>query len=96
MREYDENTFAPLKAALDGLEDILRYKNRQYGNSGLEPIGVFSKTSTLDKLLARADDKVARIRNSEELRKNDVADLMGYLVLICAHQGWTDFSEQKD
>ena len=93
---YNEQTFAPLKEVLNGLEDILRYKNEQYGNTGLEPIGVFSKSDTLEKLLARADDKVARIRNSTELRKNDVADLMGYLVLICAHKEWNDFSDQKD
>ena len=88
--------FAPLKAVLDGFEAIMRYKNAQYGNTGLEPVGVFSKGDTLEKLLSRADDKVARIKNSPMLRKNDCVDLMGYLVLICAHQGWHDFTDQQD
>lgn len=96
MKQYDEATFAPIQRVLDGLQSILQYKNRQYGNSGLSPIGVFSKQDTLGKLLARADDKVARIQNSPELRKNDVVDLMGYLTLICAHQGWDNFDDQKD
>jgi hypothetical protein len=88
--------FAPMKEVLDGLESILRYKNQKYGNSGLSEVGVLSKASALDKLLARADDKIARIKNSDVLRKNDVCDLIGYLVLICAKQGWNDFTDQQD
>lgn len=88
--------FAPMKNVLDGLEDILRYKNLKYGNSALHGVGVLSKASVLEKLLARADDKIARIKNSDVLRKGDCGDLIGYLVLICAHQGWNNFDDQKD
>ena len=88
--------FAPLKDVLNGLEDILRYKNLKYGNSALHGVGVLSKASVLEKLLARADDKIARIKNSDVLRKGDCGDLIGYLVLICAHQGWNNFDDQKD
>ena len=88
--------FAPLKEVLTGLEDILRYKNKKYGGTGLSNTGTFSKAPALEKLLARADDKIARIKNSPELQKNDVIDLAGYLVLICANQGWNNFSEFQD
>ena len=88
--------FAPIQEVLVGFASILRYKNKAYGNSGLSEVGVLSKASALEKLLARADDKIARIKNSEVLRKNDICDLMGYLVLICAKQGWTNFTDQQD
>ena len=91
-----QDDFLPIKEVFRGLEAIMRYKNQQYGNTGLQGIGIFSKANTLEKLLARADDKIARINNSPKLRKNDVADLAGYLVLICAHQEWFDFSDQQD
>ncbi len=79
-----------------GLHDLLQYKNSKYGNSGIEPINVFSKVSAETGLLQRLDDKIARIKNSPELRKNDVADVVGYLVLLCVTKGWTNFDEFKD
>ena len=91
-----DTQFQPLGQVLAGISSILRYKNKAYGNSGLSEVGVLSKASALEKLLARADDKIARIQNSTELRKNDVCDLIGYLVLICAKQGWNNFDDQKD
>lgn len=78
------------------LQNLFVYKNTLYGNSGLEPINVFSKTNAETGILQRVDDKIARIKNSPELRKNDVADLIGYLVLICVSKGWTNFDEFKD
>lgn len=76
-----------------GLAGLLEYKNKQYGNSALNPINVFAGKS---KVGYRADDKISRIRNSEVLRKNDVTDLMGYLILICKENGWLTFDEFKD
>jgi len=46
--------------------------------------------------LNRIDDKLSRIKNSEELRKNDVVDLMGYLVLLCIKKGWMNFKDLID
>lgn len=76
-----------------GLAGLLEYKNKQYGNSALNPINVFAGKS---KVGYRADDKISRIQNSEVLRKNDVTDLMGYLILICKENGWLTFDEFKD
>jgi hypothetical protein len=85
-----------IKEVFENLHDLLQYKNARYGNSGLEPIKVFSKVDAETGLLQRLDDKIARIKNSSELRKNDVADVVGYLVLICVKKGWTNFDEFKD
>ena len=77
----------------DGIANLLAYKNDKYGNAALAPLQIFSgkcKTGT------RLDDKLSRIKNSTELRKNDVADVLGYLVLTCKEFGWTNFDEFKD
>lgn len=87
---------------LDSMKDLLLYKNNKYGNSALEPMNVFTRhlsdnnSAGLNSILVRLDDKLKRIQNAEELRKNDVSDLIGYLTLLCVDQEWTDFSEFKD
>jgi hypothetical protein len=63
---------------------MLIEKNRKYGNSALEPLGVFSQLSAKEGLLIRIDDKLKRIKNGS-LEKDDedvVNDLIGYLVLL--------------
>jgi hypothetical protein len=72
---------------LDEIEQMLIEKNQKYGNSALEPIGVFSKLSPREGLLIRIDDKLKRIKNGS-LDKDDedvVNDLIGYLVLLKIH-----------
>lgn len=85
-----------VEATMGSLKDILIEKNKRYGNSALEPIRVFSKATNIEQLLVRCDDKLKRIANSNELRKNDVADLTNYLILLCIAKEWTDFSELLD
>jgi hypothetical protein len=73
-----------VKEVLDSIEKMLIEKNRKYGNSALEPLGVFSKLSAKEGLLIRIDDKLKRIKNGS-LEKDDedvVNDLIGYLVLL--------------
>src|SRR5690606_30169554 len=81
------------KSITDSIADLLEYKNTKYGNAVLEPLQIFSGKC---KAGTRLDDKLGRIKNSGELRKNDVADLIGYLILTCKENNWTDFSEFKD
>lgn len=78
------------------LGHLLQYKNKKYGDSALKPMNIFSKLSAEEGIKIRLDDKIKRIISSEELRKNDVCDLMGYLVLLCASKNWLDFEEFKD
>ena len=55
---------------LQGIEDLLVAKNEKYGNSALEPLGVFSQLSAKEGLLVRIDDKLKRIKNGS-LDKDD-------------------------
>ena len=77
-------------------EELLLEKNKRYGNSALNPLGVFFKGDSVSSIMIRLDDKLARVKNSSELRKNDVSDLIGYLMLLCISKDWTDFKDQVD
>jgi hypothetical protein len=69
---------------LSEITDLLVSKNLKYGNSALEPIGIFSKLDPREGLLIRIDDKLKRIKNGS-LEKDDedvINDLIGYLVLL--------------
>jgi len=66
------------------IRELLISKNLKYGNSALEPIGIFSKLDPREGLLIRIDDKLKRIKNGS-LEKDDedvINDLIGYLVLL--------------
>jgi len=90
-----------MEDVIEGLKKFLLEKNKRYGNSALEPINVFTKHAskdddTLNGLLSRLDDKLSRIKNADFLKKNDTVDLTGYLILLCIHQSWSDFSDLLD
>lgn len=79
------NLFAvQVTQALDEIRDLLIAKNQKYGNSALEPLGVFSKLDAKDGLLVRIDDKLKRIKNGSLDRDDEdvINDLIGYLVLL--------------
>ncbi len=102
------------------LTNFIIEKNKNYGNSALEPLKIFSKHITsvddineckefdaivinennrrrsLNLMLTRLDDKLSRIKNAKELRKNDVSDILGYLILVCVNLGWDNFDELID
>ncbi|HPV99319.1 MAG TPA: hypothetical protein PLZ78_15910 [Spirochaetota bacterium] len=85
-----------IPAFLDQVEHFLLEKIRRYGNSALVPLNIFSRAPAAELVRARIDDKIARIRNGSELRKNDVVDLIGYLVLLSIQQGWEDLGDLVD
>lgn len=95
-RSEHEKFEANLHEVLDSLFEFLSAKNKNYGNSALEPIGIFSKGGAEDGILRRMDDKLNRIKNSDVLRKNDIVDLMGYLAILCINKKWTKFNELID
>jgi hypothetical protein len=81
-----ENNFFAVQVGvvIDEIRELLIAKNQKYGNSALEPLGVFSQLSAKEGLLVRIDDKLKRIKNGS-LEKDDedvVNDLIGYLVLL--------------
>ena len=95
-----ESTQDKITATCEGMARLLVAKNQRYGNSALEPMRVFSNADPAAGILVRLDDKLSRIKNASSdgkpLRKNDIADMMGYLVLYCVKQGWTDFDDLID
>ena len=96
---------------LSEITEMLIAKNKKYGNSALEPLGVFSQLSAKEGLLVRIDDKLKRIKNGS-LDKDDedvINDLIGYLVLLKIHanqdlaydeldvsHNWRDIKEKQD
>lgn len=82
----------------DAMKDLLLYKNQKYGDSALHPNNIFYKGDSTNSIKIRLDDKVGRIKNCEEIRINDVSDLIGYSVLLLASMDVTkeDIAEFKD
>ena len=74
-----------ISGVCDDIKELLIHKNRKYGNSALKPCRVFSKSSPVEQLLVRIDDKLNRIMQGAGLLADDedvINDLIGYLVLL--------------
>lgn len=87
----------------DAMKDLLLYKNEKYGDSAINPIGVFTKhlkhvPENTASILVRLDDKLSRVRNSDLLRTNDISDIIGYCTLLLISLGATkeDIEKFKD
>jgi len=68
-------------------------KDKRYANSALQPLQIFAKHHAYG---SRIDEKLARVKNSDDLRKNDVADIIGGLMLLCKDRGWDNFEDLID
>lgn len=77
--------------ATESVATMLLEKNAKYGDSALNPISIFSKGSSADALLARIDDKLARIKNKDEIDRDDLMDITGYMVLLLINKGWEGY-----
>ena len=79
------DTQIEIAAICEDVKELLLYKNKNYGNSALEPLRVFSKSSAVEQLLVRIDDKLNRIKKGAGLLNKDEdvnMDLIGYLILL--------------
>lgn len=77
-----QQTQIDIATACDEVKELLLEKNRKYGDSALNPVRIFSKSSTLEQLKVRMDDKLSRLRNAQDDEDEDPAtDLIGYLIL---------------
>jgi len=66
-----------------GIAQMLIEKNIAYGDSALDPVRVFSKSSPIEQLHVRIDDKLSRLmRGTDYIGDNDIDDLIGYLILL--------------
>ena len=64
--------------------NLLLEKNNAYGDSALNPVGIFSQVNAVDSLCARIDDKLMRIksRGITDQTEDTIQDLIGYLILL--------------
>lgn len=72
-----------IKVQCEIIGNMLIAKNKAYGNSVFEPIGIFAKTDWENQINTRIDDKLCRIAKGEEYPGDDtLMDLIGYLILL--------------
>ena len=97
---YEKLTESQMKIVeiCDSMKDLLLYKNQKYGDSALNPSNIFYKGDSTNSIKIRLDDKIGRIKNCEETRINDVADVIGYCTLLLVSIGAEkkDFEKLKD
>ena len=69
----------------DDIKTLLLDKNMKYGDSAINPIRVMSKSSAVEQILVRIDDKLNRIVQGRQFIGEDedvINDLIGYFVLL--------------
>lgn len=73
-----------LYQVINEITEMLISKNQKYGNSAIEPLGIFSDLSPEEGLKVRIDDKLKRIKNGSLDRDDEdvINDLIGYLVIL--------------
>ena len=82
MVESMTSTGLKIIKVCNDLKEILLAKNKAYGDSATDPLRIFGKSTALEGLCTRIDDKLNRIyKGSEYLGDDTVDDLIGYLVL---------------
>jgi len=85
-----------IKILFSNFAEFLCEKNKRYGDSALNPAMIFSNAPAEIQIRNRLDDKLNRIKNSEELLKNDVSDVFGYVALLMIQKGWVEFEDLLD
>ena len=78
------NTKDKIKEKCRLLESLLVKKNNAYGDSALEPLGVFSSANASTGIKIRLDDKLKRIANAGlvEDTEDTLTDIAGYIILL--------------
>ena len=67
---------------LSTVREMLICKNKKYGDSALNPLGIFAKGNAIDLIKVRIDDKLSRIKNETVDNEDTLLDLLGYLILL--------------
>jgi hypothetical protein len=63
------------------IAEMLKDKNRAYGNSFADPVRIFSTATPEEGLNIRIDDKLSRIARGQNAGEDAELDLIGYLIL---------------
>jgi len=83
---YDPVKFAQgIDEELAQIRETLVQKNQDYGNSALDPVGIFAEPDPVHQLAVQIDHKLARIRNTKAgsvIKEDTLRDLIGYLILL--------------
>ena len=68
----------------DKVKALLLQKNREYGDSAVNPKRIFSHAHPVEQIKVRIDDKLSRLMNdsTKTLKEDTVQDLIGYLILM--------------
>lgn len=90
------STKEKIEILFNNFSEFLKEKNKRYGDSVLKPLNVFSKDNSSSQICNRIDDKLGRIKNSNELKKNDVSDMFGYIALLLIENDWLEFNDLLD
>ena len=70
-----------VRRILNGVADILVTRNKEYGNSALDPVHVFSNSGRIEQLKVQLDHKLSRIARGGDPGIDTLRDLIGYEVL---------------
>ena len=78
----NDDVFAhEVEIVLTSIGNMLRAKNRAYGDSALNPVRIFSRADPISQIDVRIDDKLSRLARGSNAGEDTHADLLGYLVL---------------
>ena len=82
MLKDAKHTNEKISEIIEKLEDLVLSKNTTYGDSLQNPVRVFSKSTSVESICGRIDDKLSRIQavgvNDETI--DTIFDLMGYYI----------------
>ena len=78
------NTKDKIKLKCQEVKDLLIQKNDAYGDSALNPVGIFSSLKASEAIRIRLDDKLKRIANVglNDETEDTLLDCAGYMVLL--------------
>ena len=85
MMKMPKSSSVKITETLYEIEAFLLAKNKQYGDSVLQPIRIFSKADKSEQLKVRIDDKLNRLvqgDSSIEADEDVIKDLIGYFILL--------------
>lgn len=71
-----------IRHTCEEIAELLVQKNKKYGNSALEPLGIFTNGDAITGLKYRIEDKLKRIKNMKNDDEDTLIDLIGYLILL--------------
>ena len=68
----------------NAIRDLVLQKNKEYGDSAINPVRIFSSVDSIEQIKVRIDDKLSRLSNKgpKLIAEDTVSDLIGYLILL--------------